>query len=350
MRPWLRALADPFGLDDGRRAGATEEVALAAIAAHRPQPRQLQRRLQPLGDDGDAEGVAEVDDGLDDRRVLGVEAEPGDEATVDLDRLDREPLEVRQRRVAGAEVVDGEVQAEAAQVAQGDRRRLDVGEQRGLGDLQPQRVGRDAGLGEHVGDEAGEGRVDDLAGADVDRQRAVGERQLPRPPPGELGERVAQDRRPDLVDQPGLLGHRQELVGRQQAALGVQPAGQRLEAGDVAGRQLDDRLEVRDDLAALEAATQLGRRAQREHGSSRACPGRTPRRSRDRAPWPGTSRRRRRAAGRRPSCPVAVVDRHADARADEQLGPVDLDGVAHRRPHVLGDGHRVTCRGRAARR
>src|SRR5829696_1982589 len=130
---WLRALGDPLGLDDGSRTGASEEVALTAVAAHRAEARQLQWRLQALGDDGDAERVPEVDDRLDDRRVLGVEAEPGDEAAIDLDRLDREPLEVRERRIPGAEVVDGQVKSEAAQVAQGDRRRLDVGQQRGLG-------------------------------------------------------------------------------------------------------------------------------------------------------------------------------------------------------------------------
>ena len=130
-----------------------------------------------------------------------VEPEAGDEAAVDLDRLDREALEVGQRRVAGAEVVDGEVQAEAAQVAQRDRRRLDVGQQGGLGDLQPQRVGGDAGLGR-----ARRRRASANAGSTTWRvptltaSVALGERQLPGPPAGELGERVAQDRLADLAD------------------------------------------------------------------------------------------------------------------------------------------------------
>ena len=190
------------------------------VAAHLAEARQLQRRLQALGDDGDAERVAEVDDGLDDRRVLGVEAEAGDEPTVDLDRLDREPLEVRERGVAGAEVVDREVQAQAAQVAQGDRRRLDVGEQCGLGDLQPQRIGGDAGLAEHFADEARERRVDDLASADVDGDGSSANGSSRR-----ASGRTAPARRAGswrrLVDQPGLLGHRQELVGRQQPTIGV---------------------------------------------------------------------------------------------------------------------------------
>ena len=60
--------------------------------------------------------LTEAYDGLDDRRVFRLEAEPGNERAVDLDRLDRETFEVRQRRLAGAEVVNRQMQAEAAQV------------------------------------------------------------------------------------------------------------------------------------------------------------------------------------------------------------------------------------------
>src|SRR5688500_4654137 len=89
-------LSHALGLDDRGRPRTAEQVALTAVAAPRPQARQLQRGLQAFGHHGDPERVPEVDDGLDDRRVLGVEAEAGDEAAVDLDRLDREALEVRQ--------------------------------------------------------------------------------------------------------------------------------------------------------------------------------------------------------------------------------------------------------------
>ena len=106
-----------LGLDQLGGARAAEQVALATVAADLAQARQLQRGLDALGDHRQAEGVAELDDGLDDRRVLGVDAQAVDERAVDLDRLDREPLQVGERRVAGAEVVDGEVQAEAAQLA-----------------------------------------------------------------------------------------------------------------------------------------------------------------------------------------------------------------------------------------
>ena len=96
------------------------------------------------------------------------------------------------------------------------------------------------------------GRVDDLPGADVDRQVGTGEGQVASPPAGELGEPVAQDRLADVPDQTGLFGQREELLRTEQPTLGVQPAGQRLEADDVSGRQLDDRLVVRDDLTSVD--------------------------------------------------------------------------------------------------
>ena len=179
--------------------------------------------------------MAELDDGLDDGGVLRVDAEPADERSVDLDRLDREPLQVGQRRVPGAEVVDGEVQAEVAQLAQRDRGGLDIAHQRRLGDLQPQRVGGEPALGQGLGDRSLERRAHQLAAADVDGDGEVGEARQPAAPLTELRQRRAQHGGTDLADQTGLLGHRQELLGPQQTAVGVPPPGQHLEADEMAG-------------------------------------------------------------------------------------------------------------------
>src|SRR3546814_20312247 len=46
---------------------------------------------------------------------LGVAVEAGDEAAVDLQRLDREAVQVRQRREAGAEIVEPRQHAALAQ-------------------------------------------------------------------------------------------------------------------------------------------------------------------------------------------------------------------------------------------
>ncbi len=62
--------------------------------------------------------VREGDDCARDRVVVVAHAGARHERAVDLERLDREALEVRERRVPGAEVVDREVHAERAQRAE----------------------------------------------------------------------------------------------------------------------------------------------------------------------------------------------------------------------------------------
>ena len=60
----------------------------------------------------EAERLRERDDRAGDRRALVVLAEGGDEAAVDLQHVEREAVQVGERRVAGAEVVEREADAE----------------------------------------------------------------------------------------------------------------------------------------------------------------------------------------------------------------------------------------------
>src|SRR5438105_1996333 len=66
--------------------------------------------------------MTERRDGRDDGAVGGVRTEPGDEAPVDLEGVDREAFEVAERGVAGAEVVDRQPYADVFQAAQHHRR------------------------------------------------------------------------------------------------------------------------------------------------------------------------------------------------------------------------------------
>ena len=61
----------------------------------------------------------------------------------------------------------------------------------------------------------------------------------------------------DRLDQAAVLGDRDELGRVEQAALGVLPADQRLEAADLAGAEVDDRLVVERQLVAVERVAQL---------------------------------------------------------------------------------------------
>src|SRR5579875_405704 len=82
-----------------------------------------------------------------------------------------------------------------------------------------------------------------------------------------------------LADDPdvaGGLGDRDEFAGTDHTQLRVAPAGQRLVADGLAGGEVDDRLEVDEDLAALDgtreraaharATRRLARDPRDEHG------------------------------------------------------------------------------------
>ena len=116
--------------------------------------------------------MGEVDDRGDDGVGGGSTPTPATKDAVDLDHVDREAAQVAERRVAGAEVVDGEAHAERLQVEQRLDRRLDVVHQHALGDLEDRAARVEAGLGagrpRTVSIEVG---LAELAGRDVDRQR-----------------------------------------------------------------------------------------------------------------------------------------------------------------------------------
>ena len=118
----------------------------------------LRRRLDSLGDEVETEGVAEVDDPFQKHEVGSTGVDRVGEAAVDLDDVDREALQVGERRVAGAEVVERERDAARLQCREPLLGVLARREQDALGQLERQAVRREAGVGERlldVGDELG---------------------------------------------------------------------------------------------------------------------------------------------------------------------------------------------------
>ena len=104
------------------------------------------------------ENTAEADQRVDDAPAArGVARD--DERAIDLDRVVGEPVQVAEGCVAGAEVVQVKLYSELSQGGQlGNRRRL-VLEQRVLGDLEMQRLRRQARFFEDIGRSAGKLRL-----------------------------------------------------------------------------------------------------------------------------------------------------------------------------------------------
>src|ERR1041384_5753788 len=105
-----RRASDPapqqaLDLAGGQRLG--EQEALRVFAPERAQARELTLGLDALRNDAHAERAGHADDRLDDRAVaVAVLAEAHHERAVDLQAVERVALEIPQRRVAGAEVVE----------------------------------------------------------------------------------------------------------------------------------------------------------------------------------------------------------------------------------------------------
>src|SRR5829696_2445614 len=235
-----------------------EPVALALLAAEGDQVGRLLGLLDALGHGVELEGVAELHDGVGQGGVLPTPADPVDERLVDLEDVDREAAQVAERRVAGAEVVDGQQHPEPLELPQPHAHRLDVADQDALGDLDGELARRQPrGLErvDHLGDQA---LLLELAAGqvDVDRQRRR-VRELALPAAG-LEAGLEQHPVADRPDQPLLLGQGDERRRRQQPLDRVVPADQGLDPGDAARDQLEDRLVVQHQLVAVGHVAQLG--------------------------------------------------------------------------------------------
>jgi len=90
---------------DGQRAG--EEVSLESVAAGFFEESALLDGFYAFGEDVEAEGIGEGDDGACDGFVVGVSEQIADKGTVDLQLIEGHELEVAEGGIAGAEVVEG---------------------------------------------------------------------------------------------------------------------------------------------------------------------------------------------------------------------------------------------------
>ena len=125
-----------------RRQRLRQQVALRVVAAEHRELVVGLDGLDALGHHLEVEVVPEVDRRLHDRRVARVLRHVHDERLVDLDGVDRQLLEVGERRVAGPEVVDREADAHLRQAVQDRGGAPVVGHDRRLGDLELERTGR----------------------------------------------------------------------------------------------------------------------------------------------------------------------------------------------------------------
>ena len=238
-------------LDVGCWLRRAEQIALHLRTTERAQHFALLLGLDAFGRRRHAARGGDIDDRLDDAgRALRL-ADIGDEAAVDLDLVEREALQIAQRGIAGAEIVERNADPDGAQLVQHRERRIVVADQHRLGDLE---------LEPACGQTRGRQRCDDLqrqrAALELHRRDVDREADIVRPGRG-LDAGRGQHPLAELVDQAGLLGDRDEFGRRDHAALRMAPAQQRLAAGDPVVLQVEAGLIINLEAAVDDGLAQV---------------------------------------------------------------------------------------------
>ena len=175
-----------------------------------------------------AQAARQADDGHHDGPVFRVIGEVAHKRLVDLELVDRKPLEVTERRVARAKVVNRQAHAALVQVFHDLDGAQRVLHGHALGQLQFQVMRRQTSLGQHLGHQLGQVLVTELHGRQVDGHLL--QRQARLQPDAHLLRRGAQHPFTNRQDQTTFFGHRNELGRRHRAQHRVLPAQQGLHA------------------------------------------------------------------------------------------------------------------------
>jgi hypothetical protein len=133
------------------------------------QEFQLLAGFDAFGNDLEIEALAHVDDGAHDGGIVRVHGDVAHERLVDFQSADGKLLQRRQRRIAGAEVVDGQMQAHGVELVQKSDGALRIRHQGGFRDFQLEAGGRNIVLAEHVAAAGDEARLFELAQREIDR-------------------------------------------------------------------------------------------------------------------------------------------------------------------------------------
>jgi hypothetical protein len=144
--------------------------ALGQVAAQMGDRRGDRGRFHAFGEHPHLEAVGEANDGRDNLPVpLGLRR-VAHEALVNLYFLDGQALQVAHPRVAGAEIVDGQIDAQGAQALQHFDDGFGLLDHRCFGEFQAQAGGGNGPGGEALSHEIGKFAIQQVVGGQIDGQ------------------------------------------------------------------------------------------------------------------------------------------------------------------------------------
>jgi hypothetical protein len=228
-----------------RNRGRHQE-ALRGVAAERGQHLPVVGGFHAFGDGFQAQLAREVEAGFHHRALARLRVRIGDEALVDLEFGEGHLRELRQRGIAGAEIVDGQAEALQPQAREHAEPARGIGHHQAFGDFQ-HHVGRIHAQFLHQAlVMVGGSRVVQRRRRYVHRQAQAhaGGVPLPLPLAGLHQHRLGQ-----RLGQPMAFDHRDEMPRQHHVAIRAPPTRQRLDADRLAVAELDLRLEPRHQFA-----------------------------------------------------------------------------------------------------
>src|SRR5690606_7358785 len=238
------------------RARALDDVALDEIDAERASRLERRAILDLLGDDTEIERARQLDHRADHLAVHAVLGKIARVDAVDLQVVEGQILQVRERADAAAEVFERETTADAVQHGDESPSMIEVVHDGGLAHLEADLRGIDAGVVEQVDDELEKAVVAERLPREIDVARSVvGHVQRAA---GHRAQRALHDPTIDMGHQLVTLGGAEELRREHGLARLVAHPQQHLDrrAVHAASRDGDDRLRMQLEPSFLQRALQ----------------------------------------------------------------------------------------------
>src|SRR5215204_536368 len=195
--------------------------------------------------------MPEVYDRAHDRRVVWIFANVRNERLVDLQRVDRKSLQVVERGVAGAEVINRDADSHQLQLVQLLDRLLRIFHDRTLSQLELEPTRIEVRLLQHMRHIGDERRLLKLSRREV--YRHANGRQALVLPRFVLCTRSAHYMVAQCNDQTSFFGDRDELAGIEQAQTRMLPAHERFHAHELKAANINLRLVMHYKLRTLDA-------------------------------------------------------------------------------------------------
>ena len=213
----------------------------------------MRRAFHALGENRNLQALRQDDRRAHDRHRLRAGVDVGDEGAVDLDLVEGKVLQGGERGVAGAIVVHRDLHAPGFQLAHDGEGMVVVLDDARFGDFQFEARGGKTGGCQDLVDHPGQVRLRNLRRGDIDGD-LVG-----LGPARGFGAGFPQHPFADGQDQTRLLGQRNELDRRDEAALWVIPPNENLEADQIARGDVVLGLVVELQLLAFDRVAQFQR-------------------------------------------------------------------------------------------